>query len=177
MKKYRQYLALIIILSYLLFLVGCGASQGLTEEAVNINSMGNEVVITDFYYSRFVGGQGHAFRLGIDQDDDLIINYLNYGLGGSNDVHIPFTQEKYNELVKIIEDYDLESWNGWGQEKEDIIIEDGGGFTLEIQWSDGTIIIAEDDVPYPENFSEADKAIGGFFKFYFKDWEKANNIK
>ena len=188
MKKYRQYLALIIILSYLLFLVGCGASQELAEEdKVNINAMGNEPIITEFYYSDVSWDTGIAFGITTNSDGDVIVNYLNYGfgtpVGGSNDVYIPLTQEKYAGLVNIIKEYDLASWDGWGQDKEEqnselIEINVGaGGFKLEIHWSDGTSIMAKTEVPYPENYQEVSDAIERFFNYYLDDWKKANNIE
>ena len=185
MKKYQQCVTLLIIVLYLLLQVGCDASQGLIEEdKVNINAMGNETIITEFYYSVSDYSSGHAYGIGIDPDGNVIVNYLHYGFfvaDGINDVSFPLTQEKHKELVQIIEIYDLASWDGWGQEKEEkspyIIIEDGGGFKLEIQWSDGTSILAEQDVPLPKNFFEVDAAIKEFFEFYLKDWKKANNIE
>ena len=65
--------------------------------------------------------------------------------------------KKYKELAQIIEEYDLVSWDGFG--KDSINVLDGGGFSLEILWNDGTAISANSQYPYPDNFEEVDRAI------------------
>ena len=188
MKKYA--IAIMFIL-YLMFIAGCGASQEIPREAVNINSMGEEAIITEFWYSSLLWDTGKAFGVLADSDGDLRVNYLNFGLGGINDVCIPLTQEKYRGLANIVKEYDLKSWDGWGQDEveEDKIIlsTGGGGFRLEIKWSDGKSIMAkkplliegeeEAYVPYPENFEKVDSAISRFFDYYWDDWKKVNNIE
>ena len=186
MKKYQQCVTHLIIVLCLLLQVGCDASQELIEEdKVNINAMGNETIITEFFYSNVSWDTGKAFGIITNSDGDVIVNYLNYGFGppagGSNDVYIPLTQEKYTGLVNIIKEYDLELWDGWGQNKEKpdrrLVSAGAGGFRLEIQWSDGTSIMAKTDVSYPENYQEASDAIERFFNYYLDDWKKANNIE
>ena len=149
------------------------------ENKVNTNMMGDEIFITYFSYLSSGYTLEGAYDIEIDSDGYLIISYLDYGFvygDASNDTYIPLSMEKYRELVQIIEENDLVSWDGWQDEDPNLQYVDGGCFTLEIQWSDGSSVSAESQPPYPENFTEADQAIHTFFKSFRKEWKRINGV-
>jgi hypothetical protein len=189
-RKKNALLVTIIILT--LFQTGCdyrdesktNSSTMDDKDRVNINTVQNEATIAFFRYSSSYGGGDFViYQIEADSAGYVIISYLNYvfiyyGNGASNEVSIPLSREKHDELVQIIKDYDLASWDGWGQDRDTSkVYLDAGGFELEIQWSNGASISAEDGDSCPENFLEADEAIYDFFKSFRQEWRRFNGLK
>jgi len=200
MKK--KYAILFVIAVCLLALAGCngeseviadgdgppelledddkGGANMPIEDKVNINMLGDEVFITHFYFQNIVEQLEGAYQIGIDPDGYLIVSHLDYGfaiLDASYDVSIPLSLEKYRELVQIIEDNDLASWDGFGQDDDpNFVLLDAGSFRLEVQWSDGSSIFAKSQFE-PSNFGEVNQSIHTFFKSFLEEWLSINGIE
>ncbi len=59
--------------------------------------------------------------------------------------------ERYiDELLQVIEEYDLYQWDGFDRSRENVL--DGEGFRLEVVFTDGTSIQAIGDNAFPENY-------------------------
>ena len=57
------------------------------------------------------------------------------------------------ELKRIVEEYDLASWDGFDGRRSGVL--DGEGFRLDIWFSDGTQIHAQGDNAFPANYFDA----------------------
>ena len=58
-----------------------------------------------------------------------------------------------DELLEVIQMYDLESWDGFHGDNPDVL--DGEDFSLELQFADGTSVYASGSNAFPENYHDA----------------------
>jgi hypothetical protein len=153
-----------------IFLAGCGRAdieEKPGEETMNISASGDEPMITKFFYGKQAGSMPYIFSINIDENGDLVVDKIQLDIvePGASENIIPLSRNKYEELVLLIEEERLESWDGFGKDQSRTIIPtDASGFHLEIQWSDGTSILANSIMEWPENFDEADQRIVDFFR-------------
>ena len=86
------------------------------------------------------------------------------GVGG-NGVELSINQEisddKLEELSRIINDNKIYEWNGFGKSEDGIL--DGYTFELEIKYKDGKEVKAHGYEKYPGNYSEAHKSLENYF--------------
>ena len=83
------------------------------------------------------------------------LTYENFDEGkkGKNKVN----EETISELLKLFKRLDIYSWDGYKGYDEDTL--DGIGFTLYVQFADGTSINASGENVFPNNYSAFDKAM------------------
>jgi hypothetical protein len=65
----------------------------------------------------------------------------------------PVSTDTVESLMDVIETYDIASWDGFDESAKYVL--DGEGFSLEIQFTDGTSISARGDNRFPERYFEA----------------------
>jgi len=191
MKKYKICILFSLVFVCLIMQAGCNnkesnavgdsstvnvgsSSQGdRGDEIMNIKAFGEDIGIVKFKYLLLFGGMsgGELYSIGINTNGDVIIDSFNSGLPHMNnnfqmigdEVNISLTVNQYEELVQLIDQYDLCSWD---EVQDDSIVVDGGYFNLTIEWSDGTSVRSYgnlSDTIRPENFNEARQAINDFF--------------
>ena len=83
------------------------------------------------------------------------IIYENYDEGKKGKFNAD--EETVSELLKTFEDLDIYSWDGYKESDEEVL--DGMGFTLYVQFADGSCINASGDNKFPEKFGEFDRAM------------------
>ena len=143
------------------------------EERVNINKSENETILTRFSYFNSGWDYDQLFEIGVAENGDVIVSNLNYGIDKplilvipsqdfSFEFSIPLSRTEYDELIKIIDDFDLRSWDGFLD--DELIGPDSGAFSLEIEWSDGSSVKAKGYALSPDNFVEAEEEIIRFFE-------------
>ena len=135
-----------------------------------INNKNNEVEpanpdaptakIESFHYNYDSYHGGYHYYTIEEEDGKMMIN----GVGG-NGVELSINQEisddKLEELSRIINDNKIYEWNGFGKSEDGIL--DGYTFELEIKYKDGKEVKAHGYEEYPDNYSEAHKSLEKYF--------------
>lgn len=65
--------------------------------------------------------------------------------------------QRVSELMGIFKKYDIYSWDGYDKSDDEVL--DGMGFSLYVQFSDGSCINAHGNNMFPQKFREFDEAI------------------
>jgi|GEM_PF-4682272 len=180
MKKCKACMVFFLIAACIIILSGCNETSDAKVEASSQENTGDEImsiniqndmpIIETFkYFIDYHDGGGVSYSTGISSNGDIVINYYRAEIEPTykkdNNVSIPLTVKQYEELVKVIDNYDLRSWDGFNDDSTQGI-EGGGKFNVEIKWSDGSSVTAyskSGQMEVPKNFYDADLAIKDFF--------------
>ncbi|MBR2571618.1 MAG: hypothetical protein IKE30_05765 [Clostridia bacterium] len=73
----------------------------------------------------------------------------------------PFAAELAAELAQAVADFDMEGWSGVYSTEYQVL--DGEGFSLELEFADGTTVSASGDNAFPERYDEAENAMDAVF--------------
>lgn len=76
-----------------------------------------------------------------------------YSISVSDGQEKPFAPEDADALLKVIEKYDVASWDGFAGSRKYVL--DGEGFWLNIRFTDGTGVEARGDNAFPEHYFDA----------------------
>ena len=128
-----------MVFTTLFSLFGCGKNQtadGSTPECFEYRESG---------YTR-------GFSFTIDNGKLIFENY-DEGTKAKRKLDTALT----NELMQVLDKYDIYSWNGFDEVDEEVL--DGMGFTLFIKLSDGTIISANGNNRFPKEYFEFKKSM------------------
>lgn len=79
---------------------------------------------------------------------------------------LPADKELLNKLSEIIDVHALREWDGFNE--SDSMVMDGSGFSLEVDFADGSSIRAHGNNSFPGGFSEAKRAIDELFHAYLE---------
>jgi hypothetical protein len=173
----KKIIALITIAFLSGMLNGCGnialdSSNVGDSKWAEISEDSNMII--HFSYSRKVGtGPGESYRIASNDLGRLVIDKFSdirrWGKYPERDISIPLSEAKYEELERLIENYNLVSWDGFknGGNRQRII--DGDEFFLKIEWDDGATIEAWGNVEWPANFETVDLAIIEYFYSFLED--------
>ena len=111
-----------------------------------------------YNYGSYHGGY-HYYSIE-EEDGRMMIN----GAGG-NGIELNLSKEisddKLEELSRIINDNKIYEWNGFSGSEDGIL--DGYDFELEIKYKDGKEVKAHGYEEYPNNYSEAHKSLEKYF--------------
>ena len=88
-------------------------------------------------------------------------NYSVYAFGDAyylyrnEELPIRLDPEAADEIVSFIEGYDVRAWDGFkgSYDESDLVVLDGEKFSFSAALTDGTVIRAEGDNVFPENYS------------------------
>ena len=101
--------------------------------------------LTRFYISR--GGYM------VPQSYEIMLRDDTYTIQENEDKPRSIDPKLVDELLEIIQKYDLESWDGFHGSNPDVL--DGEDFSLELQFADGTSVYASGSNAFPENYHDA----------------------
>lgn len=116
-----------------------------------------------YHYGSFNGGY---YDYDITSKDG-VFHFVAKGMNGVDlNIDKDIDSAEIEKLSKIIDQYQLTSWNGF--DKSDNSIMDGYSFSLNIYYSDGKKVKASGYMKYPKNYTKAHDAL----EVYFKDLTK-----
>ena len=101
----------------------------------------------------------HVYRNGDIRYDSYQINLDTEGYQISIDEgpERSVSMDEVNVLMEVIESYDLVSWDGFSESRDDVL--DGEGFRLEFTLTDGSSVQASGDNAFPDHYFDAMGAI------------------
>ena len=79
---------------------------------------------------------------------------------------LPADAELMNKLTEIMDAHTLRQWDGFSA--SDSMVLDGSGFSLEVDFADGSSIDAHGSNSFPDGFNEAKQAIDELFRTYLE---------
>ena len=79
---------------------------------------------------------------------------------------LPADAELMNKLTEIMDAHTLRQWDGFSA--SDSMVLDGSGFSLEVDFEDGSAVYAQGSNSFPDGFNEAKQAIDGLFRTYLE---------
>jgi len=109
------------------------------------------------------------------------INYDSYQITMDEDgYHVsineeeaqPISADAANALVKVIDTYDMASWDGFSESQSFVL--DGEGFWLDFSLTDGTRVHASGDNAFPEHYFDA---IGEMWNILMQITEEESGMK
>jgi hypothetical protein len=113
-----------------------------------------EIKLFEYSYGSFFGGY---YEYSISSEDKKMI-FKAKGMNGVDlDIEKEITKDEIDDLLKLIVEEDLNSWNGFDKSDEDIL--DGYSFSLNIKFEDEYIIKAFGYEKYPENYDKRHEKI------------------
>ena len=83
----------------------------------------------------------------------ITFNGDGYSLSVNDTAEQPFSEEDTDALMRVIEAYDIASWDGFSGSRKYVM--DGESFWLEIGLTDGTNVLARGDNTFPEHYFDA----------------------
>ena len=102
-------------------------------------------ILTRFYISR--GGYMAP------QSYEITLRDGTYTIQENEDDPRSIDPKLVDELLEVIQKYNLESWDGFEGSNPDVL--DGEDFSLELQFADGTSVYASGSNAFPEKYHEA----------------------
>lgn len=139
-----------IALALALLLCACAAQTQGTSPA---ESDGGRTV-TYFRYTR----SGSM----VPRTYEAVLQGGEYFLAEDGDPVRPFSPQCAEELLRVVEEYGLASWDGFHGSDPNVL--DGEGFSLEVSFSDGTHVYASGDNSFPDGYYRAAGAIVDVFE-------------
>ena len=96
-----------------------------------------------------------AYRYGeISYDSySIFLDEDGYHISVNDEKPLLIDEETVQMLVEVIEEYNVSSWEGFDKTNENVL--DGEGFSLEIEFTDGTSVKALGDNAFPEQYADA----------------------
>lgn len=76
-----------------------------------------------------------------------------YRVSVNDEEPVSVSEEAVQELMKVIEAYNIFSWDGFDKTNENVL--DGEGFLFEIGFTDGTSVKAQGDNAFPDRYGDA----------------------
>lgn len=148
MKKAVCVMGLIAMLSTLF---GCGKNTPTTSVTTGVTGEYKEVV--SLYFSE--GGYCPGIYCDIHPDEKnaekTVMVYIDYDKNGKEKKY-KIDRATMDAISTLCSNLNILSWDGYDMCDEDVL--DGGGFSLNIVFEDGTTVRAEGDNCFPENYSE-----------------------
>ena len=107
----------------------------------------------------------YSYELGRDEESgewtvicELMCGYESYKL--------PADEKLLQDLAAVIEAHSLRDWDGFNE--SDSLVMDGCGFSMEIDFADGSGVHAHGNNSFPGGFDEAKEAIDKIFRSYLE---------
>ena len=123
----------------------------------------------DGHIKSFSFGRGYGLGGAVDfimtkQDDGVLLKCGYYGEASDKNKNIEKTiDSKYlGELEQILSNNNIAEWNGFDESEDGVL--DGSGFTLKIEYDDGSSINAHGYMRYPDNYDKVRDELDAFFK-------------
>ena len=110
-------------------------------------------ILTRFYFSR--GGYM------VPQSYEVFLKDGSYYLCENDGEPRLFEADFADDLLSLIEDYDIEAWNGFHGSNPFVL--DGEGFSLVLRFADGTAVSASGENAFPENYYGVTVGIDAIF--------------
>ena len=104
-----------------------------------------ERTISEFFVSRTGEINYDSYRITLDPD--------GYYISVNGETGQPVGTDTVEALMDVIESFDVASWDGFDKSAKYVL--DGEGFSLEIQFTDGSSISARGDNRFPDRYFEA----------------------
>ena len=127
-----------------------------------------QLKLTDIVYFCFTDSDGWTppgiYTLEIDDSYEYLASFQSSS--EYVDWQIPFPESVYKQLLDIINQYNLYTWNGFD---EDVKATDMPGFSLEIKSFDGIEINAHGYGMFPEDFHQIREELINVFNTFYKD--------
>jgi len=127
-----------------------------------------EPTLVAFAYSQ--GGypdDDYEFKVYTDESGQTYVSAQGFN-GVNLFMRLRVDKAVFAELERIVDQYDLRVWDGFHQTEPEIM--DGHLFALEMEFSDGTHVVASGHMRYPAGYEEANAAIMA----YFLPWGKGD---
>lgn len=107
----------------------------------------------------------YSYEVGRDEDTGewTVICELHCGY---DTYSLPADEELMHKLTEIIDEHALREWDGFSA--SDSMMLDGSGFSLEVDFADGSAVYAHGSNSFPDGFNEAKQAIDELFRTYLE---------
>ena len=89
------------------------------------------------------------------------------GSGGNGvelDLNKEISDDKLEELSRIIDDNKIYEWDGFNEDNDGIL--DGYSFGLKVEYADGRKIAAEGYEKYPNNYKQAHRSLTKYLESF-----------
>lgn len=121
--------------------------------------------LKSFSFGESYGLGGAVDYILVKQEDGKALLKCNFfGAVSEKDKNIEKTIDaKYlSELEQILRDNNISEWNGFDQSEDGVL--DGSGFSMKIDYDDGSSISAHGYMKYPDNYDKVQDELDAFFK-------------
>lgn len=119
--------------------------------------------IKSFHYNYGSYNGGYHYYSIEEDDGKMMIN----GAGGNGvelDINKEISDDRLEELSRIINDNKIYEWDGFNEDNDGIL--DGYSFELKIKYADGREIVAEGYEKYPQNYEQAQRNLTEFLESF-----------
>jgi len=144
-------------------------SLGEIEDALQPQASTAESDIAFDYFCYYNSGSStyeiYSYEVGRDEETGewTVICELHCGY---DTYTLPADAELMNKLTEIMDAHTLRQWDGFSA--SDSMVLDGSGFSLEVDFADGSSIDAHGSNSFPDGFNEAKQAIDELFRTYLE---------
>ena len=114
------------------------------DDALNV-TLSPVRMISTFYLSRMIEGGFASYK--------IIMDSGGYRVSIDEGEERPFSIGAVEELVRVIDTYDITSWDGFSESDYNVL--DGESFRLDIGLTDGARVLARGENAFPDSYDEA----------------------
>jgi len=149
------------VLLVMLFVSGCG--EGNTPDG-NILDGGDEMMKKkeissfEYFHNGSISYDGYNYTFYRDEEGVYLTSEMNCGW---EKLDIALDEEVMEQLESIVFEHRMQNWDGFSKTNKHVM--DGEGFSLEIKFTDGTIVSAHGSNAFPEGYGEAVDEFNGIF--------------
>lgn len=151
------------------FAQGFSESLGEIEDTLRpqASTAESDIAFDYFCYSNSGSSTYEIYSYEVGKDEETGELVVIYELHCGNETYeLPADAELMQELQLLIDQHELRKWDGFS--KTDSMVLDGSGFSLEVDFADGTSIAARGSNSFPDGFGEAQSAIDELFHSYLE---------
>ena len=142
-------------------------AKGFTESLGMIEDTLHNAAFDYFCYSNSGSSTYEIYSYEVGRDEDTgewtVICELHCGY---DTYTLPADAELMNKLTEIMDAHTLRQWDGFSA--SDSMVLDGSGFSLEVDFADGSAVYAYGSNSFPDGFNEAKQAIDELFSEYLE---------
>lgn len=161
MRRISIKIRLASILAVLMLVAGCTNPGAVPPDTAGIPE--EPVALTEFTFSERGSSIDSIYSYTAERTETGAFLHIELNCG-RDIIEVEAEEDVLGELGAIASEYRLDMWDGFDKNKKRV--SDGRGFTLSMTTADGREISARGSNSFPDNYSDARRAINELFQKY-----------
>ena len=149
---------IIAVITAMLFAGGCGTNEPKEPEPPAKTAEWKEIRSFEYQHSGSISYDGYYYTFCKDEKGVHLDASMNCGW---ERLSVDLDAEIMKQLEDITYEHQMQNWDGFNESDSNIL--DGEGFSLHIEFMDGTGVAAHGNNAFPRGFGAAETAFNSLF--------------